>query len=135
MIKILNYLSNKHSLFDTVIVSANDALVDLYLKKRIKFTDIHKKLFKLIKSNQFLKYNNHRWLDIDTNCLRPMSPTLLCSEPLLKRCPELEDLSVEHFHFHRSAAYRLRMFLQTVPSTKRLLTIPLAHNHNHLLQF
>ena len=40
MIKILNLLSNKHSLYDTIIVSANDALVDLYLKKKIKFTDI-----------------------------------------------------------------------------------------------
>ena len=53
MIKILNYLSNKHSLYETIIVSANDALVDLYLKKRIKFVDIHKKLFDLIKTNHF----------------------------------------------------------------------------------
>ena len=45
MIKVLNYLSNKQSLYETIIVSANDALVDLYLKKRIKFVDIHKKLF------------------------------------------------------------------------------------------
>jgi len=56
MIKILNLLSNKHSLYDTIIVSANDALVDLYLKKKIKFTDIYKKLFELIKTNHFLKY-------------------------------------------------------------------------------
>ena len=56
MIKILNFLSNKHSLYETIIVSANDALVDLYLKKRIKFLDIHKKLFDLIKTNHFLKY-------------------------------------------------------------------------------
>ncbi len=56
MIKILKILTNKHSLYDTVIVSANDALVDLYLKKRIKFIDIQKKLFELIKTSQFLKY-------------------------------------------------------------------------------
>ena len=56
MIKILKNLTNKHSLYDTVIVSANDALVDLYLKKRIKFIDIQKKLFELIKTSQFLKY-------------------------------------------------------------------------------
>ena len=56
MIKILNYLSNKHSLFETVIVSANDALVELYLKRQIKFTDIQKKLFQLIRKNEFLKY-------------------------------------------------------------------------------
>ncbi len=56
MIKILKTLKNKHSLYETVIVSANDELVDLYLKKRIKFIDIQKKLFELIKSSQFLKY-------------------------------------------------------------------------------
>ena len=56
MIKILQNLSNKHTLYDTVIVSANDALVNLYLKKQINFIDIQKKLFQLIKSKQFLKY-------------------------------------------------------------------------------
>ena len=56
MIKILNYLSNKHSLFETVIVSANDALVELYLRRQIKFTDIQKQLFQLIRKNEFLKY-------------------------------------------------------------------------------
>ena len=39
-IKILNMLTDKHSLFDTIIVSANDELVNLYLKNKIKFTDI-----------------------------------------------------------------------------------------------
>ncbi len=56
MVKILNFLSNKHSLYDTVIVAANDALVDLYLKKQIKFTDIQKKLFLILKSRDLLKY-------------------------------------------------------------------------------
>ena len=56
MIKLLNYLPNNHSLFETVIVSANDMLVELFLKQRIKFTDIQKKLFEIIKSKEFLKY-------------------------------------------------------------------------------
>ena len=56
MVKILQNLSDKHTLYDTVIVSANDALVNLYLKKQINFIDIQKKLFQLIKSKQFLKY-------------------------------------------------------------------------------
>ena len=56
MIKILDNLPNKHSLYETVIVSANDALVDLFLKKKIKFTDIQLKLFKLIKNKEFTKY-------------------------------------------------------------------------------
>ena len=56
MIKILDFLPNKPSLYETVLVAANDTLVDLFLKKKIKFLDIHKKLFKIIKSNEFLKY-------------------------------------------------------------------------------
>ena len=33
MIDLLNYLPNKNSLFETVIISANDTLVHLFLKK------------------------------------------------------------------------------------------------------
>ena len=56
IIKLLNLLPNEHTLFDTVIGSANDILVELFLKKRIKFIDIEKKLLHLIKSKVFLKY-------------------------------------------------------------------------------
>ena len=56
MVKILNLLPNRYSLFETVIVSANDTLVELFLKKAIRFTDIQKKLFELILKNEFLKY-------------------------------------------------------------------------------
>ncbi len=56
MVKILNFIPNKNSLFETVIVSANDTLVELFLKNVIKFTDIQKKLFKIIKSKEFSKY-------------------------------------------------------------------------------
>ena len=56
MINLLKLLPNKHSLYETVIVSANDALVELFLNDKIKFTDICKKLFKIIKSKEFLKY-------------------------------------------------------------------------------
>ena len=52
----VDFLPNKPSLYETVLVAANDTLVDLFLKKKIKFLDIHKKLFKIIKSNEFLKY-------------------------------------------------------------------------------
>ena len=34
-VKILNKLPDKDSLFETVIVSANDELVNLYLKKKL----------------------------------------------------------------------------------------------------
>ncbi len=55
IVKILKLLPNKISLYETVIVSANDYLVELFLNKKIKFTDIQKKLFKIIKSKEFLK--------------------------------------------------------------------------------
>ena len=58
MIKLLNLLSEKHTLYDTVIVSANDTLVELFLQKKIKFTEINLKLFKFIKQKKFLKYKN-----------------------------------------------------------------------------
>ena len=56
MIKLLTLLPKKNSLYETVIVSANDALVELFLKKKIKFHQIHKKLFELIRLKEFTKY-------------------------------------------------------------------------------
>jgi 1-deoxy-D-xylulose-5-phosphate reductoisomerase len=46
----------KHSLYETVIVSANDTLVEMFLKNEIKFIDIEKKLFEIIKKKEFTKY-------------------------------------------------------------------------------
>ena len=54
LVKILNLLPDRNSLYETVIVSANDELVDQYLKKQIKYSDISKKLLKLIKKKEFL---------------------------------------------------------------------------------
>ena len=56
LIKILRTMPNKSSLFETVIVSVNDALVNLYLNKKIKFVDIQYKLLKLINLKEFKKY-------------------------------------------------------------------------------
>ena len=56
MIKLLNFLPNNHSLFETVIVAANDKLVELFLDNKIKFIDIQKKLFKIIKRKEFQKF-------------------------------------------------------------------------------
>jgi 1-deoxy-D-xylulose-5-phosphate reductoisomerase len=56
MMKLLNLLPNNHSLFETVIVSANDKLVELFLNKQIHFTDIQKNLFKIIKKKEFQKF-------------------------------------------------------------------------------
>ena len=54
--KLLKIIPKEHTLFDTVIVSTNDILVDLFLKKRIRFIDIEKKLLQIIKSKIFVKY-------------------------------------------------------------------------------
>ena len=54
--KILKLLENNHSLYETVIVSTNDTLVDLFLRNKIKFTDINKYLFNLLIKKEFLKY-------------------------------------------------------------------------------
>ena len=64
-IKILNYLMNKDSLFETVIVSANDKLVDLFLKNKITFNEISTILLKVIKMNEFTKFKTIKVKNID----------------------------------------------------------------------
>ena len=56
VIKIIDQLRNKDSLFETVIVSANDILVNRFLKNEIKFTDIAKVLLKITNLNEFKKF-------------------------------------------------------------------------------
>ena len=58
IVKILNYASKKSSLYETVIVSANDLLVDLFLDRKIKFLDISKYLIKTVKLKEFNKYKH-----------------------------------------------------------------------------
>ena len=56
LIKILNKLPTKFSLFETLIVSTNDILVDLFLNKKIDFTEISKIFFLVINDKDFNKY-------------------------------------------------------------------------------
>ena len=42
-VKIIKMLPNTSSLFETILVSINDKLVELFLKNKLKFTDISKK--------------------------------------------------------------------------------------------
>ena len=55
-IKILKKIPKKISLFETILVSINDELVDLFLKKKIKFWEIHENLNKLLNIKEFIKY-------------------------------------------------------------------------------
>ena len=59
-IKIIKKLQNKDSLLETIIVLANDELVDLFLLKKINFNDIMSILHKLIIMKEFKKYNKKR---------------------------------------------------------------------------
>ena len=55
-LKILKMLPNKNSLFETVLVTVNDEVVKLFLDGRIKFTDIHKIIIKIISQKKYQKY-------------------------------------------------------------------------------
>jgi len=58
VIKILDNLSNADSLFETIIVSANDKLVKLFLNNKIKFTDISNILTKICSIAEFKKFKS-----------------------------------------------------------------------------
>ena len=58
VIKILNNLKNEDSLFETIIVSANDKLVKLFLNNKIKFTDISNILLKICSIAEFNKFRS-----------------------------------------------------------------------------
>ncbi len=55
-VNILNSLPSKDSLFETILVAANDELVSLFLNKKISFLNITKILLKVIFSPEFTKY-------------------------------------------------------------------------------
>ncbi len=60
-LKIIDYFSFKSdSLYETVLVSANDELVDLFLKGKIKFLDIPKKLNMIMKLNNLIKFKSKK---------------------------------------------------------------------------
>jgi len=57
-VKILKELPKLDSLFETILVSANDQLVNMFLKKKIRFIDISIILLKLIKLKELTKYKS-----------------------------------------------------------------------------
>ena len=56
LVKIISKLSDTNSLYETIIVAINDELVDQYLNKKIKFTDLIYKINKFINLKEFKKY-------------------------------------------------------------------------------
>jgi len=65
VVKLINSLPHKESLYETVLVSANDRLVKHFLEKKIEFTDISKFLLKIIKRKEFQKYKHKAPINID----------------------------------------------------------------------
>jgi 1-deoxy-D-xylulose-5-phosphate reductoisomerase len=60
VIKILDFLPKKDSLFETILVSANDELVNLFLQKKINFSDISTNLLKIVKIREFDQFKKIR---------------------------------------------------------------------------
>ena len=56
VLRLLKKLPKKHSLFETVVVTINDFLVEKFLKKKIRFLDISKSLLKLSNLKNYSKY-------------------------------------------------------------------------------
>ena len=55
-VNILKKLPEKSSLFETILVSINDKLVDLFLNNKIKFTDISKKMHNILDLKEYKKF-------------------------------------------------------------------------------
>jgi len=66
LVKILFKLPKSDSLFETVIVTANDEFVKLYLNKKISFNDLIDKIYKFIHLPEFVKYKLIKPKKIDT---------------------------------------------------------------------
>ncbi len=56
LVKLLENIPEKITLFDTVMVSANDELVRMYLNGKINYKDIVKKLIKIVNLKEFVKF-------------------------------------------------------------------------------
>ena len=65
-LKLIKKLQNKDSLLETVIVLANDELVNLFLLKKINFNDIYNILQKLINMKEFKKFIKNKPGNIET---------------------------------------------------------------------
>ena len=57
-VDLLKEMPDKDTLFDTILVVANDQFVSFFIKNEIKFTDITKKLKNFINRTEIKKYKN-----------------------------------------------------------------------------
>ena len=61
---ILNQIPENDSLFETVLITANDTLVDLFLKRKISFYEIYKKLNTILKHKEFNKFKSIKPINV-----------------------------------------------------------------------
>ena len=59
-IKILKKINNNNTLFETLLIAANDELVDQYIKNNIKFFEINKILTKILSYKKYSKLNKKK---------------------------------------------------------------------------
>ncbi len=64
LLKILKYIPNQNTLFETVVVSANDELVNLFLNNKISYSELHKKLISVINLRRFKAYKKKKPLNL-----------------------------------------------------------------------
>ena len=64
-IKFLKYLNNKNSMFETILTTANDQLVEFFMKNKIKYLDIIKYLNKIINLSEFKPYFKKKPKDLN----------------------------------------------------------------------
>ena len=57
-INFIKYIRNNNTLFETVLITANDELVKLYLEDKVNFIDIYTFTKKIIQLSNFKKYMN-----------------------------------------------------------------------------
>ena len=59
-VKILKKINNNNTLFETLLIAANDELVDQYIKNNIKFFEINKILTKILNYKKYSKLNKKK---------------------------------------------------------------------------
>ena len=64
-VKILELLPRQISLFETILVTINDILVNKFLNNEIKFNDISKYLIKFANNKEYLKFKKMMPKNID----------------------------------------------------------------------
>jgi len=65
ILRMLKILPNNNSLFETILVTINDKLVELFLDNKIKFTDISKKMNKILNFGSLKKFKKVKPKNID----------------------------------------------------------------------